>query len=382
MQKIDRKITSLINKRIDNNPVVAILGPRQCGKSTTALSILKNYPNSVYLDLEKRTDISKLNDIWAFFNANKNKLICLDEIQLIPEIFSQIRSFVDENDVNGQFLILGSASRALIRQSSESLAGRIAYIEMVPFELCEIKASINFHDAWLKGGYPKSVLQNDLEESYSWRENYIRTFLERDLPQLGFSIPAQVLNRFWTMLAHMQGQIINLSKLGGALGVSHHTIKNYISILEETFVIRSLLPYHKNIKKRLVKSPKVYIRDSGIVHALLQIEDFNSLLGNPIYGYSFEGFIIENLIRHHSSHQAFFYKTATGNEVDLVLIRAEEILAFEIKASTAPKLENGFFKSIKDINPTHSYVIAQVDSSYPYQDDIWVYNLAEYIDSH
>ena len=232
MQKIDRKITSLINKRIDNNPVVAILGPRQCGKSTTALSILKNYPNSVYLDLEKRTDISKLNDVWAFFNANKNKLICLDEIQLMPEIFSQIRSFVDENDVNGQFLILGSASRALIRQSSESLAGRIAYIEMAPFELCEIKASINFRDAWLKGGYPKSVLQNDLEESYSWRENYIRTFLERDLPQLGFSIPAQVLNRFWTMLAHMQGQIINLSKLGGSLGVSHHTIKNYISILE------------------------------------------------------------------------------------------------------------------------------------------------------
>ncbi|MCU7835605.1 MAG: ATP-binding protein [gamma proteobacterium symbiont of Taylorina sp.] len=379
MHIINRSIDQTIKKRLQNNPVVAILGPRQCGKSTTALNLLKAYPNSIYLDLEKKTERAKLNDIWAFFNANKNKLICFDEIQLLPEIFSQMRSFVDENKFNGQFLILGSASRDLIQQGSESLAGRISFIEMTPFEFCEVSDKVSYKELWLKGGYPRSLLQGDIEESFNWRENYIRTFLERDIPQLGFRIPARVLEQFWTMLAHTQGQLINLSKLGTSLGVTHHTIKNYLSILEETFVIRLLTPYRTNLKKRLIKSPKAYIRDTGIVHALLNIEDFNSLLGHPVYGFSFESFVIENLIRHYPKHQPSFYRTATGDEIDLLLERGNELLAFEIKAATAPKVEDGFWKSIDALKPDKVFIIAQVESSYPYLGDIWVYNIEEFL---
>ena len=382
MKIIPRLVTQTIKKRLENNPVVAILGSRQCGKSTTALDLLKDCPNSIYLDLEKNTDLAKLNDVWAFFNANKNKLICLDEIQLKPEIFAQIRSFVDESKINGQFLILGSASRNLIRQGSESLAGRIAFIEMTPFEFCEISSKVDYKELWLKGGYPRSILQSDLEESFSWRENYIRTFLERDIPQLGFRIPANILQRFWTMLAHTQGQLVNLSKFGTSLGVTHHTIKNYLNILEETFIIRLLSPYHANIKKRLIKSPKVFIRDTGIVHALLNIEDFNSLLSHPVYGFSYESFVIENLIRYYPKHQAFFYRTATGDEIDLLLERGEELLAFEIKASTAPTIEDGFWKSIQILKPDKVFIIAQVDSPYPYQDDIWVHNLESFLQNN
>jgi len=381
MQILDRVSNSLIEKRMAANPVVALLGPRQCGKSTTAKEYLKGIDNYIYLDLEKLTDLAKLNDIWAFFNANLDKVICLDEIQNKPDIFSQIRSYVDENPKNGRFLVLGSASRDLINQSSETLAGRISYIEMGPFELREVQDKYSLTDLWLKGGFPRSLLSIDLEESNNWRENYIRTFLERDLPALGFKIPSPTLSRFWQMCAHIQGQLLNASKLGTSLGVSNHTIMNYLEILEETFVIRLLRPYHKNIKKRLVKSPKVYIRDSGIVHSLLSIEEFNDLLGHPVYGFSFEGFIIENLIKLFPKHQPYFYRTAIGDELDLLLIKGTEKLAFEIKASTAPEVEDGFWKVLKDLRPTKTFIIANVDSNFTIKDGIEVVNL-EYMISY
>ena len=379
MHLIARDITQLIEKRLKTNPVVAILGPRQCGKSTLAKEIIKLHGNSIYLDLEKRTDRDKLNDVWAFFQVNRGRLICLDEIQLVPEIFSQIRSYVDETAQSGQFLILGSASRDLIKQSSETLAGRIAYVEMKAFALSEIKDEFQTNELWLRGGFPRSLLSDDLEESYSWRENYIKTFLERDIPQLGFRIPSQILCQLWSMCAHIQGQLVNLSKLGTSLGVTHNTVKSYLNILEETFMVRLLYPYHENIKKRLVKSPKIYIRDSGIVHALLQIGDFNELLGHPVYGFSFEGMVIENLIHHYPKHMPYFYRTAKGDELDLILVKGQEKMAFEIKASTSPRVEDGFWRAIEDIKPTQVSIIAQVDSFYPYTNDIAVYNLADYI---
>ena len=379
MQKINRNVIEIIKKRILSNPVVAILGARQCGKSTVAKFILNDDPDCIYLDLEKESDQAKLNDVWAFFNANRGKLICLDEIQLKPEIFTQIRSFVDEQDTNGQFLILGSASRDIIKQSSESLAGRIAYIEMTPFLRDELFSQYKIKDMHLQGGFPRSILALDLDESFIWRENFIKSFLERDLPQLGFRIPSSILNRFWRICAHVQGQLVNASKLGTSLGVTHHTIKNYLYLLEETFMIRLLNPYHANLKKRLVKSPKMYIRDSGIVHALLQIETYNELLGHPVYGFSFEGFVIENLINHHPKHEPFFYRTAAGDEIDLLLIKGQEILAFEIKSSSSPQLEKGFWNCLRDIQPSKACIIAQVNSPYPYKDDILVYDLDSYL---
>jgi uncharacterized protein len=381
MHYVHRSLFPFIKNQLKSNPVVALLGPRQCGKSTLARELLKNIPNTVFLDLEKASDLNKLNDVWSFFNANKGHLICLDEIQLKPELFRQMRSYVDEVGENQQFLVLGSASRDLIKQSSETLAGRISYIEITPFMLPEVKQIMSVDKLWLYGGFPRSCLKASIEESSIWRENYIKTFLERDLPQLGFRVPSMVLNNFWKMCAHIQGQLLNSTKLGTSLGVSSNTIKNYLHILEETFMIRLLQPYHENLKKRLVKSPKIYIRDTGIVHTLLGIENFNDLLGHPVYGFSFESLVIENLIRLYPRHTPYFYRTAKGHELDLILLKGKEKLAFEIKASTTPKVEDGFWKAIEDVQPTKTVVIARVDEPYPLHKDIMAYNILDYIDS-
>ena len=284
---------------------------------------------------------------------------------MLPEIFGNIRSFVDESGKNGQFLILGSASRDLIRQSSESLAGRIAYLEIAPFTIDELPSSIDSEEHWLKGGYPRAVLQPDLEESLIWRENYINTFLERDLPQLGFSIPAKTLERFWTMLAHNHCQLVNYSGLGKSMGVSYHTIKSYIDILEQTFILRTLKPYSSNLGRRLVKSPKVYIRDSGLLHALLGIETINDLLGHPIAGHSFEAYVIEGIINRFTRWTPSFFRDSMGNEIDLVLENKGLKAVVEIKLSTTPKPEKGFWNAIDFLQPDQVWVIGQVDSAYP-----------------
>ena len=372
---INRIQIETINKRMNANPIVALLGPRQCGKSTIARTYLETIPNHIFLDLENNKDLAKLNDVWAFFDLHKGKLICLDEIQLVPEIFSQIRSYVDQENRNGKFLILGSASRDLIKQSSESLAGRISYIEMTPFRVQEIKDHEKKSEIFIRGSFPRSFLAEEEDDSFDWRKNYIRTFLERDIPSLGFRVPSTILNNFWKMLAHNQGQILNQSKLGTSLGVSSVTIKHYISILEETFMIRSLKPYFANTKKRMVKSPKIYIRDSGLVHALLDIESLNELLGHPIYGFSFEGHVIENLISFYPKYTPYFYRTAKGNEIDLILVKGNHKIAFEIKASTTPRPEEGFWKSIKELKPDEVYIIGNVEEPYIYKSDIWVHSL-------
>lgn len=375
-KKIERLFQEQIEMRLKHNPVVALLGARQVGKSTLANRIMESYPNSIYLDLEKRSDRNKIeNDPELFLSHNKGKLICLDEIQMMPEIFSVLRSHIDENERNAQFLILGSASRDLIQQSSETLAGRIAYIEITPFHFKEIKNDIPIQDHWLKGGYPKSILQNNLDESVNWRNDYIKTFLERDIPQLGFTIPAITLERFWRMLAHTHGQVINYSSLGRSLGVTHHTIKSYVDILEQTFVIKTLEPYSSNEGKRLIKSPKVYIRDTGLLHALLEIENMNSLLGHPVVGHSFEFYVIENIIMNAPKWRYSFYRDSTGNEIDLVLEKGLRKIVIEIKSSTSPKLEKGFWNSTKFLKPDEMWLIAQVDSTYPGPQGVKITNL-------
>jgi len=376
---IDRNCLALILTRLANNPAVALLGPRQVGKSTLAKHICDRTPDALYLDLERDKDRNKLANLEAFFDINHERLICLDEIQRTPEIFSFIRGHLDRHQRAGQLLVLGSASRDLIRQSSESLAGRISYLEMTPFTLHEVPE--NFNRFWLRGGYPRSFLAGDDDISFDWRLDYISTFLERDIPQLGFNIPAMTLRRFWRMLAHVHGQTLNASKLGESLGVSSHTIRSYIDILQQTFIIRVLSPFSTNVKKRLIKSPKVYIRDSGLMHALLDIETMNDLLGHPNYGSSFEGLVIEIILTALPRWQAYFYRTANQAEIDLVLQKGQTTLAIEIKASTSPKVSRGFYQAINDIQADKAIVIAQVDENYPLRDNITAMNIKTFLQS-
>jgi len=379
MQNITRSLKNLILKRLANNPAVALLGARQVGKSTLAKEIVSKNSNAIYLDLELDSDLNKIiNDPELFLSLNCDKLICLDEIQHAPEIFKTLRGIIDRNNRNSQFLLLGSASRDLIRQSSESLAGRIAYLEVDPFSRSEI-IDYDFFQYWIRGGYPKSLLASDLEESISWRSNYIQTFLERDLPSLGFRIPAVKLKRMWTMLAHSQGQVANYAKLGASLDLSIHTVKHYIDILEQTFLIHVLKPFHNNTKKRLVKSPKIFIRDTGILHSLLKINELNDLLGHPVLGNSFETLVIQNILLKYSDFEASFYRDSSGNEIDLILEKGNNKIAIEIKASTAPKLEKGFWNSVKFIKPDQMWLIAQVDSTYPGKDGVIITNLDEFL---
>ncbi len=379
---IPRYLQTVIEKRLKHNPAVALLGARQVGKSTLARHILKKYKHSIYLDLEKSSSRQKVgSDPELFLNLNKNKLICLDEIQFLPEIFQVLKSHIDENKRNRQFLLLGSASRDLISQSSETLAGRLAYVEITPFLFPEITNTITLTDHWLKGGYPKSILQPDLGESMDWRRDYIKTFLERDIPKLGFSIPALKLERFWKMLAHSHCQLLNLSNIGKALGVSHHTVRSYIDILEHTFLVKTLPPYTTNRKKRLIKTPKLYIRDTGLLHTLLNIEEMNDLLGHPIIGFSFESYVIENIMSHYPKWDYSFYIDSVGNEVDLILEKGRRLIAVGIKASTSPKPGKGFWNAIEFLKPTQSFVIALVKEPFPGPKGVTITNLEYFLKS-
>jgi predicted AAA+ superfamily ATPase len=372
---INRIITTSIEQKLENMPGVVILGPRQCGKSTLAKAIISEIGSAVYLDLERPSDVSKLRDPEAFFSLNNDKLICLDEIQRVPELFPVLRSVMDESRKNGQFIILGSASPDLIKQSSETLAGRISYFELTPFLLKEVSEE---HDLktlrklWLRGGFPRSYLAPNEKESIEWRLDFIRTFLERDIPQLGFRTPAKTIERFWRICAHLHGQLLNSSKLGESMEVSHHTVRSYIDMLEQSFVLRVLRPYESNLKKRLIKSPKIYIRDSGILHALLSIESHNDLLGHPAYGASWEGLVIENILSLLPNWRASFYRTSSGSEIDLILEKGNQHVAVECKGSTSPNLNRGFWNAVSDLNFQEVWVIAPVKEAYPIEKGVMV----------
>lgn len=378
---IERWISTNLNKNLKRNPAVALLGARQVGKTTLAKAIEKSQ-SSIYLDLESPKDAIKLKDPATFLRSHRDKLVILDEIQQAPELFRTLRGVIDENRREGreaaQFLILGSASMDLLRQSSESLAGRISYIEMTSLNILEtgIEQSA-IQKLWFRGGFPRSFLAKDAEAAMEWLENLIKTYLERDIPQIGFQVPASRLKRLWTMLAHLQGETVNYSKLASNLEIDSKTVTNYIDILTDLLLVRRLEPWYVNVKKRLVKTPRYYVRDSGILHRLIGIESFDALLSNPILGKSWEGFVLENI---HSVlpqfAETFFYRTAAGAEVDLVIkMPNSEIWAVEIKHGVAPKLGKHFNQTCCDIGATHKYVVYGGDDIFPIGNDVWMISL-------
>ena len=377
---MNRYIQRTKEEEILNNlahfPAVAILGPRQCGKSTLAKHLLKGREDTIYLDLENPSDRQKLSEPELFFSMYPDQLICLDEIQLVPELFPLLRSIIDRNERNGQFLILGSASRDLLRQSSESLAGRIVFVELTPLLIKELPDDA-LTDLWLKGGFPRSYLVRDEAISFRWRQSFISAFLERDLASLGFNIPPLSMHRLWKMCANQHGQLINLSQFGGSLGISHTTVRKYLDLLKETFMVRILLPMDTNLNKRLIKAPKVYLRDSGMLHTLLNIHTKNELLGHPIAGASWEGMVIEQMISLFGEEDSGFYRTAGGAELDLVVRKGNRKIAIECKASLAPRLERGFYQAMEDLQINEAWVISPVEKAYPLKKNVWVMPLRE-----
>ena len=375
---IERTIEPQLLESLSNNYITALLGPRQCGKSTLAKQILLNFPNSIFLDLERYSDLSKLKDAEWFLSSQRGKLICIDEIQRKPDLFPLLRSLTDEWDYNGAFLILSSASRDLLRQSSETLAGRISFHSLTPFLWNEVKDITNVEKYKSQGGFPRSLLASSSKISFRWREDFISTFLERDLLQwAGFS--PQTMRRLWQMLAHNNGQTVNLSMFAKSLGVSDPTIKNYIDLLQETFMVISLPPYLSNAGKRLIRSPKIYIADSGITASLLGLRDFAEIAGHPVSGSLWEQMTLSNLKGEFEEAEFFFYRTSAGAEIDIVMKYYNKIIAIECKSTFSPSLSKGNYNAIEDINPCATFVVSPVNEGWPLKPKINVVSLAELI---
>jgi len=386
---IKRNIGIEIKELLTEFPAVALLGPRQVGKTSLAKEIVRTTtPKSIYLDLESPTHLALLSEPESYFDLHQDKLIVLDEIHRVPELFAILRGVIDRNreagHKTGQFLILGSASLDLIKQSSESLAGRIAYKELTGFGISEIDRipDVDQNDLWLRGGFPDSLLSKSVDASFRWRSNFISTYLERDIPQFGFNLPANTLRRLWTMLAHSQGSQLNTAKIGASLDITSPTVKKYIELLEELLLIRTLRPWSGNVKKRLVKSPKVYIRDSGITHSLLSLKTLDDILGHPIAGASWEGYVIENVLSCLADGvAAWFYKTSAGAEIDLVIeYNWQKRIAIEIKKSLAPKISKGFYIGCEDINANQKFVIYPGNERFPLSKDVEVISLPKILE--
>lgn len=373
---ISRLAANLVQEALSRQAAVALFGPRQVGKTTLALEVARKSP-SIYLDLEDQADRAKLNDPSLFFAAHEDELVILDEIHRMPELFQTLRGVIDRGRRKGlrtaRFLILGSAAIELLQQSGESLAGRIAFIELGSIMAAELEeARIDIRQLWVRGGFPDSLLALNDSTSLAWRRDFIRTYLERDIPQFGPRVPAETLSRFWTMLAHTHGGLLNSSNLASSLSVSAQSITRYADLLVDLLLVRRLMPHHTNVGKRLVKSPKLYLRDTGLLHALLGIGSFNDLLGHPIVGMSWEGLVIENLIAAApTSTTASFYRTAHGAEIDLLLqLPKGELWAIEIKSGLTPKPERGFHIARADLKPAMSFVVYAGEERFPLADGI------------
>lgn len=356
-----RHATQTVQSALDAQAAVVLLGPRQVGKTTLALEIAGQRP-SVYLDLERDADRRVLTEPDLYLDEQVGKLVILDEVQQMPDLFKTLRGQIDmrrrKGARTGQFLLLGSASNVLLHQSAESLAGRVRYIEMPPLLLDEVGED-RMNDLWLRGGFPDSFQADSDQNSLAWREDFLRTYLERDIPALGPRIPAATLRRFWTMLAHAQGGLLNASALAEGLGVSGQTVGRYLDLLVDLMLVRRLQPWHENAGKRVIKSPKVFVRDSGLVHALLGLGSLESVLGHPVVGGSWEGFAIETLIAAAPiGTEHFFYRTAAGAELDLVLrLPGNATWAIEIKRTTTPKVSRGFHLSVDDIKADRKILV-------------------------
>ncbi len=433
---IQRLLYDRIKHALAHNPSVALLGMRQVGKTTLSQTIRAETNNALYLDLESPEDLQKLNDPIGFFKQHRDKLIILDEIQRVPELFATLRGIIDGNKSGnapkaGQFLFLGSASMDLMRQTSESLAGRISYLEMGGVHILDkvsgsydaemadaemakaaqmfmargiseddeefyqygesllnkargkskTTTNIDTQQLWFRGGFPNAYLADDDNIAMEWLENLIQTYLERDIPQMGFRVPATNLRRLWVMLAHAQGDVVNYSKLAGNLGISSNTVKHYIDMFVSLLLVRELQPYHSNSKKRVVKHPRFYVRDSGIVHRLLGISNHDALLSHPILGKSWEGFVIENI---HAVlpkiAETYFYRTNAGAEIDLVIkMPSSEIWAVEIKYGHTPTLGKHYKQTFTDVGATHKYIIYGGDDEFSKGDNVTMLSLSKFI---
>ena len=378
---IDRRSLQTVLARLDQFPAVALLGPRQVGKTTLA-QLIAGHRKGVYLDLESAKDRGKLSDPVHYLSAHEDKLVTLDEIQFVPTLFQELRGLIDhgrrQGKRTGRFLLLGSASMEFLKQSSESLAGRIAYVELSPLDVLETGAD-GSERLWIRGGFPDSFLAETEEASAIWRDNFIKTYLERDIPLLGPRIHAQTLQRFWTMLAHSQGQLLNAARLARSLAIDGKTLARYLDLMVDLLLVRRLPPYHGNAAKRLVKSPKTYIRDSGLVHALLSLDSRDGVLGHPVAGDSWEGFVVENVMRAAPERtRASFYRTAAGAEIDLLLeLPNQRLWAIEIKRGVNPKLERGFYHAREDLNPERCFVVHSGNERYPKTEDVEAIGLSD-----
>jgi len=362
-----RRVAALVENALAANPCVVLTGPRQTGKTTLAREIASRRAGSIYLDCERPSDLARLADPELFLAAHAGSLVVLDEVQRVPNLFAVLRSIIDDDRRNGRFLLLGSASPDLIGMSAESLAGRASVHELAAFDIAEVSTSADETSRlWVRGGFPLSYLAETAADSLRWREDFIRLFLERDLPQLGIGVPSAHLRRFWTMLAHHQGQIWNASQFAQAFGMTSMTMQRYLGILEGAGVMRVVQPFAGNLKKRLVKAPRTYIRDSGLLHALLGLDSRDAVLGNPIAGASWEGFIVEQIANlAPRGAQICFFRTSAGAELDLVVEKGGRRIAFEIKLSSAPTVSKGFWLARDDVAAEHVFVVAPVASSYP-----------------
>ena len=379
---IARVLLQSATRQLGFSPAVALLGPRQVGKTTLARTIAAAYPGAVSLDLQLASDRSKLADGSGFLQANRDRLVILDEVQYLPQVFAQLRPEIDAQRRPGRFLLLGSASGRLLQQSSESLAGRASYLELTPLLVSEVLGPpdagpgseaqpvlLTLQKLWLRGGFPVSYTAPTDALSFGWRTDFIATFLNRDIREIGVNVPAQTLHRFWRMVAHLHGQLFNASSIAASLGgISHSTVSRYLDSLVDTMMLRRLEPHFVNVGKRLVKSPKVYVRDCGLLHALLNIPDINGLIGHPIAGHSWEGLMVEQICALvPKGVDLGFYRTAAGAEIDLVVEWGNKKLGFEIKFSSAPKVSKGFWLACQDLGLDHAYVLAPVTAGWPLQ---------------
>jgi predicted AAA+ superfamily ATPase len=363
-----------VQENLKANPVAALLGPRQCGKTTLA-RMLADKVHCEFFDLEDSRDLARLDN--PFLALEKlTGLVVIDEVQRKPEVFETLRVLVDKPDYGAQFLLLGSAAPRLVKGASESLAGRIGFVDLSGFNLSEI----NHDDAgnlWSRGGFPRSFLATSDEDSFRWRNDFIRTFLERDIPNMGISIPAETLRRFWTMIAHYHGQIWNAAEFARSLGTAEKTARRYLDLLSGAYVVRQLQPWHANLKKRQVKSPKIYIRDSGLLHTLLSLENEEHLRSHPKLGASFEGFAIEEIIARAGSRDFYFWATHAGAELDLLLFKEGKAIGFEIKYMDAPRATKSMRVAIEDLQLEHLYVVYPGEKTYQLDEDITVLPLTD-----
>ena len=375
MKYVRRALERDLATSLGESPVVAVLGPRQCGKSTLIRHLAERRKNSVFLDLERPSDLAKLADPEFYLSRLRGRLVCIDEIQSRPDLFPVLRALCDENRKAGQFMISGSASHDLIQRSSESLAGRIAYSRLTPFLYGELgKAGLERY--LLRGGFPLSYGAKDDAAAFRWLDNFIRTFLERDL-RFWRNVPPATMQRLWKMLAHCNGQTMNYARLGASLGVADTTVRSYVDLLRDTFMVEQIPPYVSNLKKRLVKSPKVYLSDSGITNALLGLTSFENLYSHPAYGACWEQVVLANIRGLLPSAEIFFYRDSNGNEVDFVVKSGSRVIAVECKCSSAPSVSSGTYVALDDVRPAKTIVVAPVKEGYALNERIDVVGLAE-----